>query len=160
MSYMWRSLGIILLASLAISWGGSPPYWPGAPATPTDNTPTYEHTIYVIDTLGVADGRAVREWNHCGSVQLVRGPLSLAESPGTITILGAWQGSQWPRGGWMGDHGALFLPQGSWERSIPVMRHEFGHALGFGHTQKWSIMGGSNHVQPIDCRGLIAYYGR
>jgi len=134
-------------------------YWPGAPDTATDNRPVYEHRIPVIDTLGVKDEWAIQEWNACGSVQMY--PSSgVPFSPGSITITGAWQDSQWPRGGWFEDHGVVFLPTGSWERSVPVMRHEIGHALGFGHTHRWSIMGGSNHVQPIDCQGLVEYYGR
>lgn len=134
------------------------PYWPGAPSTLTDSAPVYGQAIQVIDTLGVKDIKAVREWNACGSVQLMRGPLSLAESPGTITILPGLD--EWPRGGWAGDHGVVYLPLGAWERSLGTIRHEVGHALGFGHTKRWSSMGGSNHVQPVDCEGLVDYYGR
>lgn len=133
------------------------PYWPGPPMIATDNSPVYKHRIYVIDTIGVRERQAMREWNQCHAIRLVPGPLSMAEQPGTITILPGKEGD-WPRGGWVGDHGVLLLPQGRWERSLGVMRHEFGHALGFGHTRRWSIMGGSNHVQPIDCRGLRRYY--
>ena len=85
-------------------------YWPGAPATATDAAPTYPHRIYVIDTLGVKDMEAVKEWNACGSVRLVRGPLSLANTPGTITILQGTPGD-WPRGGWTGDHGVVLLTE-------------------------------------------------
>lgn len=132
-------------------------YWPGGDGR-FATEPTYDHRIYVVDTLGVRDGEAAREWNDCGPVRLVRGPQSMAEQPNTITILPGEEGD-YPRGGWAGDHGIVLLPTGSWERSIPVIRHELGHALGFGHTGKWSIMGGSNHVQPIDCKGLRRYYG-
>ncbi len=148
-----RKASLALLTAFALM-----PYWPGAPDTATDAAPTYGYRIYVIDTLGVKEGPAMREWNACGVVRLVKGPLSLAETTNTITILPGEKGD-WPRGGWTGDHGVLLLPTGSWERSIPVIRHEMGHALGFGHTKVWSIMGGSNHVQPIDCQGLRRYYG-
>ena len=133
------------------------PYWPGG-SNKFSAEPTYPHSIPVIDTLGVQVGKAIKEWNACGSVQLHKGPQSLAETPGTITILDGLD--ELPRGGWTGDHGVLFLPAGSWTRSIPVIRHELGHALGFGHTKLWRIMGGSNHVQRRDCNGLVRYYGR
>lgn len=147
---MITSIGAFVLAASLL------PYWPGAPDTPTDSAPTYAHRIYVVDTLGVQDASAMREWNACGPVRLVRGPLELAETTGTITILPGID--ELPRGGWTGDHGVVLLPPGSWERSIPVIRHELGHALGFGHTQRRSVMGGSGHVQPIDCRGLRSFY--
>ncbi len=134
------------------------PYWPGAPDTATDAAPVYAHRIPVIDTIGVKEREAIREWNACGSVQMYAAPLAVPYSPGSITITTGDVGD-WPRGGWSGTYGVLFLPPGAWERSIPVMRHELGHALGFGHTKVWSIMGGSNHVQPIDCQGLRRYYG-
>lgn len=144
--WTWLALAVVL------------PYWPGGTGRYSAE-PTYPAIIYVIDTIGVADGRALPEWNACGaSVRLLRGPLSLAETPGTITILPGID--ELPRGGWIGDHGALFLPVGAWERSVPTIRHELGHALGFGHTARHSIMGGANHVQPIDCQGLVDYYGR
>lgn len=134
------------------------PYWPGEPSTATDAAPEYPRRIKVIDTLGVRDRKAFPEWNHCGArVRLVKGRQRLAEQPGTITILKGEVGD-WPRGGWIKDHGVLLLPPGRWERSVPVIRHELGHALGFGHTRRRSIMGPSNHVQPVDCRGLRRYY--
>jgi hypothetical protein len=132
-------------------------YWPGGDGR-FSSAPTYGHRIPVIDTIGVRDRAAVREWNRCGSVRLVRGGGRAPYAPGTITITTGEKGD-WPRGGWFEDHGVLLLPPGSWERSIPVIRHELGHALGFGHTSRWSIMGDSNHVQPIDCQGLRRYYG-
>lgn len=135
------------------------PYWPGPPRTSTDNSPDYPHRIKVIDTLGVRDRRARIDWNHCGAdIRLVHGRLGMAEQPGTITILKGEVGD-WPRGGWVVDHGVLLLPPGRWERSIPVIRHEMGHALGFGHTRRDSIMGPRNRIQPVDCRGLRRYYG-
>lgn len=144
--HLWVALALIL-----------PPYWPGAPGTPTDADPTYDRRIPVVDTIGVQDAKAVREWNSCSAgVQLVRGVQALAEQTDTITILPGID--ELPRGGWTGDHGVLLLPGGAWERSVPVIRHELGHALGFGHTNLWSIMGGSSHVQPRDCRGLRSYY--
>lgn len=142
---------ILLLALAAL------PYWPGAPATGTDSAPVYPHTIYVIDTIGVRDGQAIKQWNACGSVRLVRGPLSMAESTGTITIVDGLD--DLPRGGWTGDHGMIFLPSGAWQRSVATIRHELGHALGFGHTRIFSIMNPAyNNVQPVDCEGLRRYY--
>lgn len=132
-------------------------YWPGGDGRFAAE-PTYDHRIYVVDTLGVRDLLAAREWNACGAdIRLVRGPQRMAEQPGTITILKGEEGD-WPRGGWIGDHGVVLLPTGRWERSLPVIRHELGHALGFGHTGRHSIMGPAIHVQPIDCRGLRRYY--
>lgn len=150
---MFSVARLVLAASLAAL-----PYWPGHPDTATDSAPVYAHRILVIDTLGVKDQVAVREWNRCHSVHLVSTrDTTLAETPGTITIVDGLD--ELPRGGWTGDHGMVFLPGGSWTRSVSTIRHELGHALGFGHTHVWSIMGASNHVQPIDCEGLQDYYG-
>lgn len=116
-----------------------------------------DHRIKVIDTIGVRDGPARSEWNHCGVKRLVSDNDLPLYSPYTITIVSGEKGD-YPRGGWFEDHGVLFLPPGSWERSIPVITHELGHALGFNHTQKDSVMGGRNRVQPLDCQGLRATY--
>jgi hypothetical protein len=141
-------LALLLVAVLS--------YWPGGDGQYA-SSPTYDRRVPVIDTLGVRDRAAVREWNRCGAVRLVRGGDLEPYTPGAITIVAGETGDL-PRGGWAGTYGIVLLPPGSWERSLPVIRHELGHALGFGHTKRWSIMGGSSHVRALDCEGLRSYY--
>ena len=136
------------------------PYWPGGDGRYA-SSPIYEHRIVVIDSLGGSDWydrnlrEAIAEWNRCGAdVHLVEGDRP-DFTPQTITVVESEDGGAY--GGWSVDHGVVFLGD-SWTRSDSVIAHELGHALGFGHNQRTSVMGNGGRVQPIDCQGLRSYY--
>lgn len=152
-----RLLTLALLVPLA--------WWPGG-GSRYSSEPVYNNRIPVINTVKGnawyhANLRAaLEEWNQCHAdvhLELTKMP---AYSPGTITIFVDPPGGQEPAyGGWSGTYGIVAVG-GGWTRTRDVLAHELGHALGFGHTKTFSVMGSANSVQPIDCQGLIAYYGR
>ena len=129
-------------------------YWPcgahGLGVLPVDGR------VAVIDTVGVREKEAYREWNACGGLQFSTENDLTPYTPGTITIVPAKGGL--PRGGISDGHGVVFLPPGGWTRAIPTVRHELGHAVGFNHTQRPSVMGSDNRVHPVDCEGLRRSY--
>jgi hypothetical protein len=143
---------VILLLVALLAW------WPGGERAFTGMD--YEYRIPVVNTIGYLGNLrpAIRDWNACGSVRLYLAPDVPPKSPGSITIVNeTWGDLPPPWGGWMGEYGLISLGA-RWTRSVRVIEHELGHAMGFAHTRKSSIMNIAPDVQPIDCEGLRNYY--
>lgn len=148
---------IALLLAATLAW------WPGG-AHGIDGT-QYHHRVPVIDDAGGSAWyhrnlrAAIRDWNACGVLRLVIDRDAAPYTPETITVFEDRDGKD-PEpayGGWNGTAGIVAVGE-PWTRSRPVLAHELGHALGFGHGGD-GIMGGGNHVTPTDCAGLRSFYG-
>jgi hypothetical protein len=139
------------------------PYWPGGDGR-WSTEPVYPPRVVVIDTIGgnawyrSNRDEALMQWNRCGAdIRLVVGDAE-PFSPGTITIFLDEPGGQEPAYGWYLDGYGFVALGGGWTRTTHVIAHELGHALGFGHTSRDSVMSDTRDVQPIDCEGLRSYY--
>lgn len=149
--------GLLIAALLLL------PYWPGGTSR-WSTEPVYQPQVPVISEFRGTDryrrslAEARREWSDCGPLRLVASDET-PFTPGTITIV---RGDETgiARGAWVteGGYGVVFLPPERWARGVRVIEHEMGHALGFGHTKRDSVMGAAANVTSLDCQGLRAYY--
>lgn len=131
------------------------PYWP-----PSLAETSYPDRVAVVNTIGRLPHlrEALHEWNSCGSrLRLVRDRDQAPFTPSTITITRSDDGGAY--GGWSGTYGVVFLGDG-WTRTLNVITHEVGHALGFSHTKLRSAMNDASGTTPLDCKGLRSYYRR
>lgn len=133
------------------------PWWPGG-SRGIDGVEYRDH-VPVINTLSYLPhlAGAIRDWNACNSrLHLVRDDSVAPYTPKTITITRSDDGGAY--GGWNGTAGVMFLG-GGWTRTLHVLSHEMGHALGFGHAKRAdSVMHDSPRVTDLDCRGLRNFY--
>ena len=118
-----------------------------------------EYPSYKV--LGVSDRIAIATLDHKEWVPFVNGQLTEENkewysTPVMKTIHNITGRGYFPRGITLGDeNGALIVIDGTYANDERLLAHEYGHALGYGHTNLPTTMNPVSSMRLYDAEGLV-----